>query len=52
MIRSTESGVAYEDTIAHLSESEREVIELVVRADGLSCLHGLRDHAGDAAGFA
>jgi len=29
VVRSTESGAAYEDTVAHLSESEREVTGLV-----------------------
>ncbi len=34
VIRSTESGTAYEDTIDHLSESEREVTGLVFALAG------------------
>jgi chromosome segregation ATPase len=34
VIRSTESGATYEDTIAHLSESEREVTGLVFALAG------------------
>lgn len=39
VIRTDESGAAYEDTIAHLSESEREVVGLVF------CLAGYLVHA-------
>ncbi|MCU4801173.1 chromosome segregation protein SMC [Halobacteria archaeon HArc-gm2] len=34
VVRSTESGAAYEDTVAHLSESEREVTGLVFALAG------------------
>jgi uncharacterized protein YhaN len=34
VVRSTASGAAYEDTVEHLSESEREVIGLVVALAG------------------
>ncbi|ADB63636.1 Kinetochore-Ndc80 complex, subunit Spc25 (plasmid) [Haloterrigena turkmenica DSM 5511] len=34
IVRSTDSGAAYEDTITHLSESEREVIGLVFALAG------------------
>lgn len=34
MIRSDEGGAAYEDTVAHLSESEREVTGLVFALAG------------------
>ena len=34
VIRSTDSGATYEDTISHLSESEREVTELVFALAG------------------
>jgi len=34
IIRSTEGGVAYEDTVDHLSESEREVVGLVFALAG------------------
>jgi hypothetical protein len=34
VIRSTDTGAAYEDTVAHLSESEREVTGLVFALAG------------------
>lgn len=34
VVRSTEDGIVYEDTVDHLSESEREVIGLVVALAG------------------
>jgi hypothetical protein len=34
VVRSTENGTMYEDTVDHLSESEREVIGLVVALAG------------------
>ncbi|GGN95742.1 chromosome segregation protein SMC [Haloarcula pellucida] len=42
VVRSTETGAAYEDTIAHLSESEREVTGLIFALAGylVHDLHG------------
>ena len=42
VVRNTETGVAYEDTVDHLSESEREVTGLVFALAGY-LVHGLYD---------